>query len=257
VSHLTVLGVQPADAREYIFSAENEFGRDTVAVRLVVMDTTIMSQEILTAIIVGGVLTILILTLIIIYLVKAERCCGTATSSPGNAKNSAAVAAHLNDLGSDRTDVESCHSSNTASSSGSGSGGHSQSVLPPDALYGTVEKRAYFEHHLFNDSKERLRPDLVVGSHSSRGGSPYTTTATGGGSQAYCGESYGPRSVNGSMTRKKKKSGGGSELRSQGVDCQLNTSSTTAYSSPAAGPADLLYAYSSKAPAYVTNMNYA
>jgi hypothetical protein len=259
VSHLTILGAQLGDGRDYIFTAENEFGRDTVAVRLVVIDTTLISQEILTAIIVGGVLTILILTLIIIYLVKADRCCGAAntssSSSPKNNNNG-----HLADLGSDRTDVESCHSSNTASSSGSGSGGGlGHSALPPDALYGTVEKqqqRAYFEHHLFNDSKERLRPDLVgaaISSSSSRGGSPYTTTAVGGG-QAY-GDLSCPKSSNsGSMKRKKKRdvTNAQSELRSQGVDCQLNSS--ISFSSPTG---DHLYSYSARAPAYVTNMNYA
>ena len=255
VSHLTILGAQPGDSRDYIFAAENEFGRDMVAVRLMVIDTNIMSQEILTAIIVGGVLTILILTLIIIYLVKADRCCGatkTATPPPGSAKN-----CHLNDLGSDRTDVESCHSSTASSSSGGGGANiHGPSILPPDALYGTVEKqqqqRAYFEHHLFNDSKERLRPDLV-GSSSSRGCSPYTTTAEG--LQAY-GELCCPKTASnsgGSMKRKKKREAGSGELRSQGVDCQLNSSISHT--------ADMLYhPYSSNSratPTYVTNMNYA
>ena len=54
---------------------------------------------------------------------------------------------------SDRTDVESTHSSNLSAHRDK-----MQAIIPPDALYGTVEKRpkfAYVDAADFNDSKVR------------------------------------------------------------------------------------------------------
>ena len=59
---------------------------------------------------------------------------------------------------SDRTDVESTHSSNLSAHRDK-----MQAIIPPDALYGTVEKRpkfAYVDAADFNDSK--VRPWIYI-----------------------------------------------------------------------------------------------
>merc|ERR1719510_6599 len=75
-----------------------------------------------------------------------------------------------NDLESDKTDLESTHSSNM-------SGLPEKQIIPPDALYSSNEKMmniknssaGYISYEaVFNDSKESLRPDLVNSSNLNR-----------------------------------------------------------------------------------------
>ena len=192
VASLRILGVHPADSRQYPLQLINEHGLDEFSVKLVVIDTAV-SQEIFIAIVVGGILTILLFSLIIIYLVKADKCC-SKENKPREA---------------DKVDVESCHSSTV-------SGHTDKTVIPPDALYGTAEKKRQhvlpFSEHLFNDSHERLRPDLLSATNS-RSGSP---SQPGEGRATAYNDLCFPKAANcGSMKRKKQ--------RNQGVECQLAT----------------------------------
>lgn len=190
VASLRILGVHPSDARSYPLFLTNDHGRDEFSVKLVVIDTAV-SQEIFIAIVVGGTLTILIFSLLIIYLVKADKCCRSTVDKKSE---------------TDKTDIESCHSSTV-------SGNTDKTVIPPDALYGTTDKKKMqFPDHLFNDSHEKLRPDLLSAT-TSRSGSP----SQGGfdGKTATYNELCFPKASNcGSMKRKKQ--------RNQGVECQLN-----------------------------------
>ena len=187
---LRILGAHPADSREYLLQLKNPHGVDTHTVKLVVIDNQV-SQEIFIAIVVGGILTLLLLSLIIIYLVKADKCCGGGSEVD-----------KAGEAGSDRTDVESCHSSVS---------NHSHTILPPDALYGTVEKKKSIpDHHIFNDSKEKLRPDLLP--NLSRSGSPNMPNLP---TTSYNDLCFPKASNCGSMKRKKQ--------RNQGVECQINS----------------------------------
>lgn len=192
VASLRILGVHPSDSRSYPLVLTNDHGHDEFSVKLVVIDTAV-SQEIFIAIVVGGTITILIFTLLIIYLVKADKCCRSSEQ--------------LREKEADKTDIESCHSSTV-------SGNTDKTVIPPDALYGTTEKKKLpFPDHLFNDSHEKLRPDLLSATNSlnSRSGSP---------SQAGFGATYNDLqfpSIAGAGSMKRKKQ------RNQGVECQLNS----------------------------------
>merc|ERR1711994_990750 len=184
IATLRILGVHPSDSRSYPLELANMHGIDEYAVRLVVIDTAV-SQEIFIAIVVGGILTILLFSLIIIYMVKADKCCSNETSNKLT-----------------KEEVESCHSSTV-------SGNTDKTVIPPDALYGTAEKKKQgpFQEHLFNDSAERLRPDLLSAT-TSRSESPNQPNTYN--------ELCFPKASNcGSMKRKKQ--------RDQGVECQLAT----------------------------------
>ena len=195
IAVLRILGAHPSDSRDYILELKNDHGIDTHPVKLVVIDTQV-SQEIFIAIVVGGILTVLLLSLIIIYLVKADKCCRTEKNEKQEA-------------GSDRTDVESCHSSVS---------NHSHNtVLPPDALYGIVDKKRKINpDHIFNDSNEKLRPDLLP--NLSRSGSPNPNLVE---NKTNYNDLCFPKTSNcGSMKRKKQ--------RNQGVDCQL-TNNTYGY----------------------------
>jgi hypothetical protein len=190
VATLRILGVHPSDSRAYPLELANEHGIDEYSVTLVVIDTAV-SQEIFIAIVVGGILTILLFSLIIIYMVKADKCCAGEAPTKLNVEP-------------DQVDVESCHSSTV-------SGHTDKTVIPPDALYGTAEKKKLpFSEHIFNDSAERLRPDLLSAT-TSRSGSPSQP-----GPNTY-NELCFPKASNcGSMKRKKQ--------RDQGVECQLANS---------------------------------
>merc|ERR1712147_2818 len=118
IATLRILGVHPSDSRSYPLELANMHGIDEYAVRLVVIDTAV-SQEIFIAIVVGGILTILLFSLIIIYMVKADKCCNVEEKKMTE---------------SDKTDVESCHSSTV-------SGHTDKTVIPPAALYGTTDKK--------------------------------------------------------------------------------------------------------------------
>ena len=190
VASLRILGVHSSDARSYPLQLINDHGIEEFQVKMVVIDTTV-SQEIFIAIVVGGTITILIFSLLIIYLVKADKCCRAAEKKVPEG---------------DKTDIESCHSSTV-------SGNTDKTVIPPDALYGTAEKKRLpgpFPDHLFNDSHEKLRPDLLSAA-TSRSGSPNQ----GFDSKATYNDLCFPKASNcGSMKRKKQ--------RNQGVECQLN-----------------------------------
>ena len=195
VASLRILGVHPADARSYPLHLTNEHGRDEFGVKLVVIDTAV-SQEIFIAIVVGGTITILIFSLLIIYLVKADKCCRAADKK------------HTSEA--DKADIESCHSSTV-------SGNTDKTVIPPDALYATADKRRplHFPDHIFNDSHEKLRPDLLSAT-TSRSGSPSQGAGQEGGGGATYNDLCFPKASNcGSMKRKKQ--------RNQGVECQLST----------------------------------
>jgi Immunoglobulin domain len=198
---LRILGAHPADSRSYLLQLENEHGLDSHEIKLMVINTAV-SQEIFIAIIVGSILTILIVTLIIVYMVKADKCCSNNRGDDINVKKACVSsvdgpkAGGQLDVGSDRTDVESCHSGSTLSG---------QTVLPPDALYGTVDKLKKKKKklppttasvavdvvdNLFNDSREQLRPDILAS--LSRSGSP----ATGGSSSYPAGTAAGGHEAN-------------------------------------------------------------
>ena len=190
IASLRILGVHPSDQRSYKLELINDHGKDEFSIELVVIDTTV-SQEIFIAIVVGGTITILIFSLLIIYLVKADKCCRPTEKVITEA---------------DKMDIESCHSSTV-------SGNTDKTVIPPDALYGTAEKKKMpgpFPDHLFNDSHEKLRPDLLSAT-TSRSGSPNQPFD----SKATYNDLCFPKASNcGSMKRKKQ--------RNQGVECQLN-----------------------------------
>ena len=189
---LRILGVHPSDARSYPLALINDHGKDEFSVKLVVIDTAV-SQEIFIAIVVGGTITILIFSLLIIYLVKADKCCRSEEKKIAE---------------TDKTDIESCHSSTV-------SGNTDKTVIPPDALYGTAEKKKMnFPEHLFNDSHEKLRPDLLSAT-TSRSGSPSQAGFDGGKAATYNDLCFPKASNCGSMKRKKQ--------RNQGVECTLNT----------------------------------
>ena len=202
VASLRILGVHPSDARSYPLHLTNDHGTDEFSVKLVVIDTAV-SQEIFIAIVVGGTITILIFSLLIIYLVKADKCC----RSPEQSEK-----AGVTDV-ADKTDIESCHSSTV-------SGNTDKTVIPPDALYATTERNKTLQHqrlhypdHLFNDSHEKLRPDLLSAT-TSRSGSPSQGQCLDAKTATYNDLCF-PKSSNcGSMKRKKQ--------RNQGVECQLN-----------------------------------
>ena len=251
---LDVAGVRLEDSREFELRIENDYGRETVRIRVIVVDTRLFTEEIFAAVIVGGVLTILLITVIIVYIVRSGCCFGKPMKQGGNG-GGAAGGKGKHDSGSDRTDLESCRSS-----TGSSGRGSQQAVIPPDALYGTsTKKSSYFEPE-FNNSKEKLRPDLIRSEanspYSSSGGgtsyhntasyptnlhhnhqqaiySPYTTTS---GVANPCAIDS-PDALYSSVNKKSKKSSNGSapyhhvnstsrpEYRSQGVDCQIDHSS--------------------------------
>ena len=191
IASLRILGVHPSDSRSYPLHLTNDHGRDEFAVKLVVIDTAV-SQEIFIAIVVGGTITILIFSLLIIYLVKADKCCRSNMDGQKISET-------------DKTDIESCHSSTV-------SGNTDKTVIPPDALYGTAEKKKMqFPDHLFNDSHEKLRPDLLSAT-TSRSGSP--SQGFDGKAATYNDLCFPKASNCGSMKRKKQ--------RNQGVECQLN-----------------------------------
>jgi len=174
VASLRILGVHPADARSYPLHLTNEHGRDEFGVKLVVIDTAV-SQEIFIAIVVGGTITILIFSLLIIYLVKADKCCRAADTK------------HTSEA--DKADIESCHSSTV-------SGNTDKTVIPPDALYATADKRRplHFPDHIFNDSHEKLRPDLLSATTSRSGRASSFRRATDDSGQ-------GPRRRQGALLR--------------------------------------------------------
>ena len=238
-ANLDIAGIRLEDSHEFELRIENDFGREVVHVRAIVVDTRLFTEEVFAAVVVGGVLTILLITVVIVYVVRSGCCFGKS--------NMDGMKSGKHDSGSDRTDLESCRSS-TDSSNGMGAvvGGRNgtQAVLPPDALYGTTSKKnTYFEPE-FNNSKEKLRPDLIRSEanspYSSSGSypnnhlySPYTTT---GISNPCAIES--PEALYSSVKKKSKRSNSrpehqysghyGSqrpEYRSQGVDCQLEHSS--------------------------------
>ena len=97
----------------------------------------------------------------------------------------------------------------------SGASSTHATILPPDALYGTVDKsRKINPDHLFNDSKERLRPDLLP-SRSGSPNQPLDGRPINNDLRPTYNDLCFPKSSNcGSMKRK----------RNQGVDCQLSSS---------------------------------
>ena len=222
---LVITGTELMDSKDFELRVENEYGVETVKLRVIVVDTRLFTEEVFAAIIVGGVLTILLITIIIIYMVRIGCCCmGSSTD-----KKQPDLA------GSDKTDLESCRSS---VSNQSQHGNLPNTVLPPDALYGTVSKKKYYEPE-FNNSKEKLRPDLI----RSETNSPYSTDAGMYGTLR-------PIDINQlyatSKKKKKPQPQQHPEYKSQGVDCQI-TSSYTSNSSLD----DILKAYSGR-----TNSHY-
>ena len=137
----------------------------------------------------------------------------------------------------DGTDLESCRSSTVSH--------NSHNTIPPDALYGTV-KKSYFEPE-FNNSKEKLRPDLLrSGENSPYSGRSYSVQQgmiNPAGAGVHTGTlrlskvNPGADPKLSESLRKKKKH---PEYRSQGVDCQISSSCQSNSSLD-----DILYSYSS------------
>ena len=206
---LRILGANPNDSRDYILELENDLGVDRHAVKLVVIQSPV-SQELFVAVVVGGTMTFLIISLCVICLIKAGRCCGSNSDVETNNKKGSLH--HDIAAGSDKTDVESCHSSQSSQV------GPGHTILPPDALYGTVEKKKNTSaEHIFNDSKEKLRPDLLP--TFSRSGSPNNGTGHFDTlpirPTTYNDLQFPKLSNCGSMKKKK--------ARSQGTNCQITT----------------------------------
>ena len=215
---LVITAVRLQDSKSFVLRVENDYGTETVSVDVIVVDTRMFTEEVFAAIIVGGVLTILLISVIIVYIVRVG-CC------PASRPDATA--------GSDKTDVESC---------GSAASSH-HTVIPPDALYGTVKKpTAYFEPE-FNNSKEKLRPDLVAGSpYSGRGYFGVHPPGVYGGVVNPLATT--PQRTD-SQRRKKNK-----EYRSQGVDCQIASSSCQSSSSLD----DILHSYPTNVHNYPHNV---
>jgi len=173
-STLRINGAHPTDTHAYQLRLSNGHGNDTHTVHLVVRDH--VSQESLIAVIlVAVILTLLVLVLVCIYCCKSERgsggggCCGRSGGSGGKPSAKEFKPA---DLESEKTDVDSTHSSNLSNFPekvvvpGSSAG---SAVIPPDALYATSEKHhkahnmiiasKYYNSSsndaMFNDSKVR------------------------------------------------------------------------------------------------------
>ncbi|CAB4060317.1 unnamed protein product [Lepeophtheirus salmonis] len=160
ISSLRINGAHASDSRAYELKVFNDHGSDNYIIHLNVGEN--IPQESMIAAGVGAFLTILILILIIIYCVKANKCC--CCRSIKDLKTE--------DVESDKTDIESTHSSNTSSAQqqaqhtrNNNSNNRKNIIIPPDALYLSKDK-TYINYNdpIFNDSKESLRPDLV--SHS-------------------------------------------------------------------------------------------
>ena len=213
---LLINGVTLQDSKEFELSVENDYGRESIKIRVVVIDTRLFTEEVFAAIIVGGVLTILLLSVIIVYVVRVG--CGGGEGAQTMKQ----------DPGSDKTDVESCRSSVS---------NHSHNtVIPPDALYGTVKQSAYFEPE-FNNSKEKLRPDLLQpAQHSPYSGrtyhrgplidNPYGQGVVNPSLHQNLPGLQAPHLPGGSYRKKKKQP----EYRTAGVDCRLESSSQSASS---------------------------
>ena len=243
---LDISGVRLEDSHEFELRIENDYGREIIPIRAIVVDTRMFTEEVFAAVVVGGVLTILLITVVIVYVVRSGCCFGKSSMDGKNGGK--------HDSGSDKTDLESCRSSTGSS----GRGSH-QAVIAPDALYGTTSKKSpsYYEPE-FNNSKEKLRPDLI----RSETNSPYSSNGTG---YQITGPIYSPYTTTGmtnpcaiespdalysSVQKKSKRSSarpeynvrqeynnvlqeynvrseytGRPEYRTQGVDCQIDHSS--------------------------------
>eukprot|EP00095_Tigriopus_kingsejongensis_P003091 maker-scaffold1368_size45390-snap-gene-0.5 protein:Tk03091 transcript:maker-scaffold1368_size45390-snap-gene-0.5-mRNA-1 annotation:"kin of irre-like protein 2" len=158
ISALRINGAHPTDSHTYQLKLSNNHGSDLHTIHLVVRDH--VSQESLIAVIVGAILTLLLLILICIYCCKSGRgCCGGSSGAKKDFKPT--------DLESERTDVESTHSSNGSSYP------EKTLVIPPDALYGTASDKHQsgyysFESNVLNESKESLSRSHDLASNLNR-----------------------------------------------------------------------------------------
>ncbi|TRY72567.1 hypothetical protein TCAL_06515 [Tigriopus californicus] len=155
VSVLRINGAHPMDSHTYQLKLSNSHGSDVHTIHLVVRDH--VSQESLIAVIVGAILTFLLLILICIYCCKSSRrgCGGTSNDNKKNFKAS--------DLESERTDVESTHSSSHGINYP-----EKTLVIPPDALYGTVNYKESMSHrsHDLISNLDRTLSTSAVFNHS-------------------------------------------------------------------------------------------
>ena len=87
ISTLKINGAHPTDSHTYQLRLSNQHGVDTHTIKLAVKDK--ISQDTLTAIVVGTVATLalLIFILVIIYVCKADKCCCKSTSNHGHKKD--------------------------------------------------------------------------------------------------------------------------------------------------------------------------
>jgi len=149
ISTLRILEAAKSDSFTYELRLSNAHGTDRHAIHLVIREHLSPEMLIAIAVVVGVVVTILIISLFILYAVRAEMCC-CRMDPHGKHKPS--------DIESDKTDVESTHSSNLSAHRDN----KMHAIIPPDALYGTVEKKlpsnrfAYIDTADFNDSKVRM-----------------------------------------------------------------------------------------------------
>jgi len=162
ISTLKINGAHPTDSHNYELRLSNQHGVDTHTIQLAVKEH--VGQEFLIAVVIGCVISGLVLILVTIYMVKAGKCCCCSKSSSHGSKKDCKP----NDLESDKTDLESTHSSNMSGHIHHNSLSEKQ-VIPPDALYSCSNEKimknsnaGYISYEaVFNDSKESLRPDLV------------------------------------------------------------------------------------------------
>ncbi|TRY72566.1 hypothetical protein TCAL_06514 [Tigriopus californicus] len=224
ISVLRINGAHPTDSHTYQLKLSNNHGNDSHIIHLIVRDH--VSQESLIAVIVGATLTILLFLLICIYCCKSGKnaCCRSSDNSTTKKDFKPT------DIESERTDVESTHSSNLSGFP------EKSSVIPPDALYSSSNEKLnphkqYIHDSLFNDSKESLRADMMnitnLNRTQSSSGDLNTSNATHPGRISYNDLCFPKTSNYGSM--KKKKHHYNATTQHVGVDCRLNPPNATLY----------------------------
>jgi len=145
ISTLRILNVELSDATVYELRLTNAHGTDSYKIELKVRETISAGFMVIIAVVCGIIVTILVLSLMILCCMKNPACCYRMDSASKHKPT---------DVESDKTDVESTHSSNLSAHRDK-----MHAIIPPDALYGTVEKRnkfAYVDAADFNDSKVRM-----------------------------------------------------------------------------------------------------
>ena len=85
ISTLRINGAHPTDSHTYELRLSNLHGVDTHTIHLAVQEH--VAQEYLIAVVIGCVISLLLLILVTIYMVKAGKCCCSASTSHGTKKD--------------------------------------------------------------------------------------------------------------------------------------------------------------------------